>query len=508
MTPPCIYDKKTFWHDLIIMFFMIPLQMYTRGNGFLLLVPFALLSLIRKHPDRLLFWIMLSIALMMGNNQLMPKGPFFYIGQRFLFLVIGLSAAVSIVARRLCPQVTPLLLIVPYILYAIIPSMQGWSPIISLLKIALFSVVFLAYFGLSNMVAKEEQTDMTKFRSVFLAFAVFYIFGSMVLLPFPEYGQLTGEEYEEAMLNGQQVVSLFKGMSMHSQALGPVVAFINLLLIADMLFVLKYSNKLYGTLILCGFVLIYKSSSRAGMAAFIAGVMFMAWEAMQARGIGSRWKGKITSFFMVLFVVGLMGFVAVPAFRDGVARFALKYNPDAKVGDVTLEAMTATRQGLIDESLFNWRQKPMLGNGFQVTYEMQYRDTGSWTSLLSAPIEKGVWVTAVLEEGGVVGMVLIVMFIVIAGFMMLRRKAYIGLGMLFTLFVANMAEFTMFSMSAMGGFIWALIFIGSAFDALRIRDEQRGGFMPYMGMPPPMPYGMPPPGPYGMPPIRIPYHGR
>ena len=501
MIPPCIYDKKTFWHDLIIMFLMIPLQMFTRGNGFLLLVPFALLSLIRKRPDRLLFWIMLSIALMMGNNQLMPKGAFFYLGQRFLFLVIGLSAAVSIVARRLCPQVTPLLLIVPYILYAIIPSMQGWSPIISLLKIVLFSVVFMAYFGLSNMVANEERTDMTKFRSVFLAFAVFYIVGSMVLLPFPAYGQLTGEEYEEAMLNGQQVVSLFKGISMHSQALGPVIAFINLLLVSDMLFTLKRGNKLYSTLILCGFLLIYKSSSRAGMASFIAGVTFMAWEAMRARGIGSRWKGKIVSFFMVMFVVGLMGVIVVPSFRNGVARFALKYNPDAKAGDVTLEAMTATRQSLIDESLFYWHQKPMIGNGFQVSYEMQFRDTGRWTSLLSAPIEKGVWVTAILEEGGVVGMVLIVFFIVVAGFMLLHRKAYIGLGMLFTLFVSNMAEFTMFSMSAMGGFIWALIFIGSAFDALRIRDEQRGGFMPYMGMPPPMPYGIPPP-------MGISYYGR
>jgi O-antigen ligase len=436
---------------------------------------------------------MLSIALMMGNNQIMPKGPFFYVGQRFLFLVIGLSAVVSIAARRLCPQVTPILLIVPYILYAIIPSMQGWNPIISMLKIALFSVVFMAYFGLSNMVANEERTDMTKFRSVFLAFAVFYIFGSMVLLPFPAYGQLTGEEYEEAILNGQQVVSLFKGISMHSQALGPVVATINLLLVADTLFALKRGNKLYATLILCGFFLIYKSSSRAGMAAFIAGVVFMAWEAIQARGIGSRWKGKITSFFMVMFVVGLMGVVAVPAFRDGVARFALKYNPDAKVGDVTLEAMAATRQSLIDESLFYWRQKPIIGNGFQVSYEMQFRDTDRWTSLLSAPIEKGVWVTAILEEGGVVGMILIVMFIVVAGFILLRRKAYIGLGMLFTLFVSNMAEFTMFSMSAMGGFIWALIFIGSAFDALRIRDEQRGGFMRPMGMP--LPMGMPPPYP-------------
>ena len=253
MTPTCIYDKKTFWHDLIIMFLMIPLQMYTRGNGFLLLVPFALLSLIRKHPDRLLFWIMLSIALMMGNNQITPKGPFFYIGQRFLFLVIGMSAAVSIAARRLCPQVSPLLLIVPYVLYAIIPSMQGWSPIISFLKIALFSVVFMAYFGLSNIVANEEQTDMTKVRSVFLAFAVFYIFGSMALLPFPAYGQLTGEEYEEAIRNGQQVVSLFKGISMHSQVLGPVIAFINLLLVSDMLFALKRGNMLYSTLLLCGF---------------------------------------------------------------------------------------------------------------------------------------------------------------------------------------------------------------------------------------------------------------
>lgn len=55
---------------------------------------------------------------------------------------------------------------------------------------------------------------------------------------------------------------------------------------------------------------------------------------------------------------------------------------------------------------------------------------------------------------------------------MLKRKAYIGLAMLFTLFVSNMAEMTMFAMSSLGGLIWSFVFIGASLDAVRIRKDK------------------------------------
>jgi len=131
----------------------------------------------------------------------------------------------------------------------------------------------------------------------------------------------------------------------------------------------------------------------------------------------------------------------------------------------------STRQFLIDEQMMHFRQSPMVGNGFQVSADMAYFKSTSWLSYLSAPIEKGVWVTAVLEEGGVIGLTILVFFFLSAGLALLRRGAYTGLSIFCALLVSNMAEFTMFAMSAMGGYFWAMVFIGVAIDAARIRED-------------------------------------
>ena len=157
-------------------------------------------------------------------------------------------------------------------------------------------------------------------------------------------------------------------------------------------------------------------------------------------------------------------------------RYALKYDREATAGDFTMEEMLKTRQFKMDESMEGFRQKPILGNGFQVTAELQGFRTKSVLSLLSAPIEKGVWVTAVLEEGGIVGMVILLVFVGTCGLTLLSRKAYTALSCFFTLLVSNMAEFTMFSMSAMGGVFWAFIFLGAGFDSVSKRNQQRQAF--------------------------------
>ena len=63
----------------------------------------------------------------------------------------------------------------------------------------------------------------------------FFILGSIVLIPFPAISQLSGAEYVEAMKRGG-ALSLFKGMTMHSQSLGPCVAVIFSVLFADFVF--------------------------------------------------------------------------------------------------------------------------------------------------------------------------------------------------------------------------------------------------------------------------------
>ena len=99
------------------------------------------------------------------------------------------------------------------------------------------------------------------------------------------------------------------------------------------------------------------------------------------------------------------------------------------------------------------------------------REKSKGLAVLSAPIEKGVWVTAVLEEGGVVGWIIFVVFLVASITTSIKRKAYIGASCLFVFMVSNMGEFSFFSMSYLGGFCWAMVFVGLALDMRKMTDE-------------------------------------
>lgn len=125
----------------------------------------------------------------------------------------------------------------------------------------------------------------------------------------------------------------------------------------------------------------------------------------------------------------------------------------------------------------------MLGNGFQVAAHMAGEHRQGFWSYLSAPIEKGVWTAAILEEGGVVGFILFAGFLLSTFFTLWKRHAYISASCLFTMALSNMGEFTFFSMTYTGGLIWALAFSAVVLDAqrmkdLRINQQWLNGFQP------------------------------
>ena len=467
------FDPQVFKRSCIVLIVVMLLQKFTGGAAYALLLPWILMSITQRNPEKQIFWILLTITMMMGNGYFMPKGGVFYIANRLVLGVFGVIGFMQLAGQRKSPLLTPFLGLIVYLLYMFIPSQTGYSPIISNLKLILFIVIFLAYFGVANTVVSSPAVDVRKLRAMLLAMASFFIIGSVLVLPFPGISQLSGEAYAEAVKSGQSLTSLFKGMTMHSQSLGPVICVIFTFLFADLVFNVRKWNRFYVILLsLCPF-LIYKTSSRAGMVSFVLGILFVGWCAMLDRRIGVRWRAQVLSKLWLVAIVCVVAVVAVPGVRDGVVRFALKYNREAKADDFTMEAAMGTRQLLMDQQMANFHRKPALGNGFQVKAEMQGFQANSMLSLLSAPVEKGVWVTAVLEEGGGIGFLIFSTFVVICGFTLLSRKAYTALSCFFVLIVSNMAEFTMFSMSAMGGFFWAFIFIGGALDGVSQRNQNR-----------------------------------
>lgn len=466
-----VFDKATFWKYALLLGVVCVLHKLTGGASFALFAPVAIAAVATGKREQSFFWILMIVTVMVGNANLLPKGFVFTVTHRATLCILGMFGFMRMLGKRKNPQIAPLLLILPYAFYMIIPSLYGWMPAISGLKLFLFAMVYMSYFAVANDVAASGRSDMRKLRAIVLVFACMFIFGSVILTRFPGYALMNPIEAERT----GATVSLFMGMTMNPQCLGPVVASLTAIIYCDMLFGIKRAHPLYLALLVCTPYLEYLTSSRTGMGTYLAGIIFVSWIFMRSRGIGigNNWKSKVTSGIMTTILILAFIVLCVPKVQQGISRFALKWTQEgASISDINITRIISSRQGLIDRALYNFKESPLIGNGFQVGEEMQYMAVDDWKQILTAPIEKGVWVTAILEEGGVIGMALFLLYAIGGGKGLAKRKSYTALSGLVVVLLTNLGEFTMFSMSYTGGFQLGMIFIGAALDGVRMRQLQ------------------------------------
>lgn len=466
-----VYDKKLLMQGLFGLAILCLAMKVTGGMGFLLIFPFILVGF-GKNKTGLLFWCILATTFIaMTNPNIVPTGSVFSIANRLVYLLVGGVMVLQVVGQRASKQLTSLLALLPYLAYMAIVSSVGWQPIISYLKLTLFTIVFFAFYSVSNATISRAQLNVAQLRSIFLCFAVFLIVGSVCLIPFPAITTVAVSFY---ISRGLPIPdgALFMGITNQSQTLGPMTAVFSAMLLADLLFSVKKWDKLYLLLLLLSPLLIYKTGSRTAMGTYVAGLFFVTFTFMCAHGVGAKWKGKALSALFLIGMLGGIALVATPSMRQSVAQFVFKtQGAEIAKESQTFERFTSSRQGLMDRAIKNFHESPWIGNGFQVSEMQKDMRIDSWKQLLSAPIEKGVWVVAVLEEGGIFGMVLFCLFLLIAFSCLLSRQAFIGAAVLFVFIVSNLGEFTFFSMSADGGLFWAMVFLGVAMDAARLKQE-------------------------------------
>lgn len=462
------YDKKWLVRCLVGLAGMCLAMKLTGGTAFLLIFPLLVVAFGKNRSELLLYCLLMSFAMTMANGNIAPKNVVFAVAVRSVHFLIAVVMGLQLVAQRNSRLLTPMLALLMYLAYMAIASSQGWQPLVSYLKLLLFTATFLGFYSVANAAATRQGVDVRKIRSVMLAFAAFFIFGSVALLPFPGLSMM---DVARILAEGGSVPegSLFMGMTLHSQALGPIVAIFATVLLADLLFSVRHWDRFYLLLLLCAPILIYKTASRTAMGTYLAGACFAAFVFMMARGVGVRWKNRALSALTLTGVLAGITLFATPQMRAGVAKFVLKYTSEGSSLEVDWESVTVTRQGLMESAMENFYKSPIIGNGFQVSPQIGEREIVSWKQLLSAPIEKGVWVTAVLEEGGVLGMILFCLFLLIAFWGLLARQAFLGACALFVFIVNNFGEFTFFSMSYAGGVMWAMVFVGIILDANRKR---------------------------------------
>lgn len=471
-----VYDLKALRKYLLILSAFMGLSYLTKGYIFVLMPIFVFWSVFKGLLVDLLFWVLVLTFTGIANPYLFPKTAFTFVIARLLLFVIAGILMLRVAGRRAARAVSPFVGIFIYIVWEAFISIQGFEPIVSYLKLVLFVPIYLALYTVANEVTASTRVNAKAVRSAILSIVVFIVFGSLAVWPFPGISQLMARTTDDMVRIAQMVAegdSLFMGITNHSQALGPMLGVMLTLVFGDILFSVKRWDALYVATLVVGFFLIIKTSSRTGMGTLFAGVAMMVWLFNLTRSTNARWKAKVMSGAFLVLLVGGVAALFVPSVRERAIGFALKVRSNtAQVerGDLTFENVTSSRQDLIEEAMSNFKKKPLTGNGFQVSAEMQHQHRSGFLDYMSAPIEKGVWPTAILEEGGVPGLVFFAGFLICCFCILVKRHAYIGAGALWVFMVVNLGEFNFFSMSYTGGFEWALVFAAVILDGQRMKN--------------------------------------
>lgn len=304
---------------------------------------------------------------------------------------------------------------------------------ISLLKAISWTVVALTLLAAWGKLSDDERAVLEK-----------QLFGGLIVLvlvswPFAlsPIGYLT---------NGTG----FQGILNQPQAFGPVVALLGGWLAGRLLGSAKPKWHEVALLFLC-FLLILMSEARTAGFAMVLGVVVAITTSSKLSGIPVRklLPGlRSKRLWGVVFVI-IVGLVASPSAVSERLEGYLTKRTD--VGSL-LEAADASRGRLVDAMIKNIDENPFAGIGFGVAsdpVEMVVDRDPVFGLPTGAAVEKGVLPIAVIEELGVPGAILVLIWL----WVVVRRAAQSGIYAITVLAIiifSNFGEATLFSPGGMG----------------------------------------------------------
>lgn len=415
------------------------------------------------------------------NPIILPMSGSFGVFARFGPLIIGLALMLKGMSLRGQSRV-PLGLLMVFLLVASISSINGWAPMVSFLKIINFAVFILGFwFGLHTL--SLDVDGVTCLRAAFMAFIVFLFIGSAALLPFPAISTLSGLQLavregnvaaiNAAMKSAEQAMPLFCGVTRQSQSMAVLGGVSLSWLIADMLFVERHFSKPHLALIFVGVFLIYLSRSRVGLFSLMVGIIMVAIWLPNKIVLASYVKRHLKAGVAALLIVGIIGGVWAEISNHSISQWLRKVENVDEDNRSLSDAVTSSRQGLVEESMRDFWRNPMFGSGFQVAeYTAEYVAKSGTSMIISSPIEKGVLPVMILGETGIVGAIAFTIFLFSFYTTSSRRKLFVTLALFTVLLATNMGEATFFSPGGGGAFIWAVCIIGGYCIDMQLRNER------------------------------------
>lgn len=427
-------------------------------------------ALARRFGLAICTYIIMTFMIVLNPNVFPKSGEFWGLALRFGPFSVGLVMAFMALPQLGGKHRLPLGWIFPFLGVACISSIGGWAPKISFLKIANYAVfIFSIWLGTQNI--QKRPKDLILIRAGFIAFAFFLVVGSLALIPFPAYsyamsareamanGDVVGAEYQirEMMLRGDK--TLFCGIVNHSQVLAPILASTFSWLACDMLFVEKRIRIPHAILLCLIPPMLFMTRSRVAFAILIASFLLIfcyAFRKIWVTPIVKKHLGR----GIAIFVLALTVVAGIAQVRNGTISQWVRKQQDVQGDNRSLsEALTESRMGLIEQSMYEFRRNPLFGSGFQVArYHQGLNEHGG--VVLSAAIEKGVLPTMVLGETGIIGSFMFIVFLVSFYVGASHRRLYATTTLFTILLVSNLGEASFFSPGGIGSTLYVLTVVG------------------------------------------------
>lgn len=325
------------------------------------------------------------------------------------------------------------------------------------------------WFGTQNL--QRNPRDIYYIRTMLLAYAAFIVLGSLALIPFPNVSYATTLFNSGANLDEQTKIAiitemkelgektLFCGITNHSQTLAPLLALLFAWILCDMLFVEKCFR--WGHILLMALIppMLFMTRSRVAFVTFTMDLLLINFYTLRRISVAPGVRRKMGNglwAFMIVVIAALCYF----QIRSRTVSKWLRKEQDVAGDTRTLtEAMTSSRMGLIEQSMWEFKRNPVFGSGFQVAWYHKDLDRRGGL-ILSASIEKGVLPTMVLGETGIVGSLCFLFFLFAFYHTCARRRLYVTITLFSLLLTANMGEATFFSPGGMGGVLYILTVVG------------------------------------------------
>lgn len=164
-------------------------------------------------------------------------------------------------------------------------------------------------------------------------------------------------------------------------------------------------------------------------------------------------KGQAAILFLATTAVALSVLLFVPKAQEIASSFIFKRETQ------TVDEALETRTGGIASHIKNFQKSPILGNGFGVPADGQFR--GEVVEIyglpISAPVEKGFLPTAILEETGILGAALFFYWLFLAFRFACKGRSGVYEALFAAAFFVNFGELSFFSMNSLGLLNFALI---------------------------------------------------